>query len=290
LSGLLVGNLFEERKVFDVVVWGTPNTRSSLTTIQNLMIDTPSRGQVRLADVADVQLRPNPTVIRHEAVSRKIDVTAEVQGRSLNAAADDVQHRLKEVSFPLEYHAELLGDYGDPPAARTRLFGLLAIAAIGIFLLLQAAFASWRLASLSFVTILASLTGGAVAAFAGGRTLTAGSLLGFLAVFGLAARAVIILIRRYQRLEEDGHEGFSPELVRRGSGEQLAPLVMTALAAGLAFVPVAVLGDVPGLEIVHAAAPVVLGGVVTWAAVTLFVVPALYLRFGHSWRRRDATP
>jgi Cu/Ag efflux pump CusA len=290
LSGLLVGNLFEERKVFDVVVWGTPNTRSNLTTIQNLMIDTPSRGQVRLADVANVQLRPNPTVIRHEAVSRKIDVTAEVQGRSLNAAADEVQHRLKEVSFPLEYHAELLGDYGDPLAARTRLFGLVAVAAIGIFLLLQAALASWRLASLSFVTILASLTGGAVAAFADGRTLTAGSLLGFLAVFGLAARAVIILIRRYQRLEDDGHEEFSPELVRQGSGAQLAPVVITALAAGLAFVPVAVLGDVPGLEIVHAAAPVVLGGLVTWAAVTLFVVPALYLRFGHSWRRRDATP
>ncbi|OLB80156.1 MAG: hypothetical protein AUI14_07680 [Actinobacteria bacterium 13_2_20CM_2_71_6] len=172
LSGLLVGNLFEDQKVFDVVVWGAPPTRHSLTSIQEMMIDTSDGGRVRLKDVASVRIKPNVSVIKHDGVSRRIDVTADVRGRDVDAVVADIRNRLKGVDFPLEYHAEVLGGYADRAAARNQLLGLTLAALIGVFLLLQAAFGSWRLAALLFVTLPVAVVGGVVAALLdGGLTL-----------------------------------------------------------------------------------------------------------------------
>ncbi len=125
LSGIQVGNLFEEQKVFDVVVWSTPETRSSLTSIRDLLIDTPGGGQVRLGDVAQVRIVPAPTVIRHDAVKRYLDVVVNVVERDLGAVAADIERRLQEIKFPLEYHAEVLGEYaGCQQAAESRLLGI----------------------------------------------------------------------------------------------------------------------------------------------------------------------
>ena len=166
--GIQVGNLFEEQKVFDVVVWSTPETRHSLTSIRDLLIDTPSGEQVRLGDVAEVRIVPSASIIRHDAVRRYLDVTAAVQGRDLGAVAADIDSRLKQMQFPLEYHAEVLGDYAGQQAAQLRLLALAIAAAIGIFFLLQAAYGSWRLALLSFLTLPAALVGGLLAALVTG--------------------------------------------------------------------------------------------------------------------------
>jgi Cu/Ag efflux pump CusA len=223
LSGIMVGNLFEEQKVFDVVVWGTPDTRHSLSSVRDLLIDTPSGKQVRLGDVADVRIVPSVSIIRHDAVKRYMDVIANVRSRDLGAVAADVDSRLKQIQFPLEYRAEVLGDYAGQQAAQIRLLALGIAAAIGVFFLLQAAYGSWRLALLSFLTLPSALVGGLLAALAGG-TVALGTLAGLLAVFGIAARGQILLIRHYRHLAKYEGEPFGAGLALRGARERLGPI------------------------------------------------------------------
>jgi Cu/Ag efflux pump CusA len=278
LAGIQVGSLFEEQKVFDVVVWGTPETRASLTSIRELPIDTPNGGQVALGDVADVQIRPNPTVIRHEAVSRYIDVAADLSGRSRGSVVSDVERRLEEAEFPLEYHAEVLDQEGRTPKGRLIAVGILA--ALGVLLVLQAALGSFRLALLAFAVLPLALTGGALGSLADGGALSLGSLIGFVGVLGIVAQNIILLIKHLQHLERDEREPFGPQLVQRGAQEQLGPVLIAALATGLALLPFVVLGTIPGYELLHPLAVVVLGGLVTSTLISLFVLPALYVRFG----------
>jgi CzcA family heavy metal efflux pump len=286
LSGIQVGNLFEEQKVFDVVVWGAPEVRSSLTSIRELMVDVPGGGQVQLDEVADVRVKPALSVIRHENVSRSIDVTASVSGRSLGSVASDVEAALGNVQFPLEYHAEVLGNATDEQAAQRRTLAIAAIAALLIFLLLQAAFGSWRLATAAFLTLPMALVGGLLAVLATGGVLSLGALIGFVLVLGIAARNLVTLVSHLQHLEREEGEAFGPALVLRGALERLSPILFTAVATALVLVPLLVLGNVPGQEILQPMAVAVLGGLVTATLLNLFVAPALYLRFGSDAERR----
>ena len=280
LSGLRVGNLYEEQKVFDVMVWSEPDVRSNLTDLENLLIDTPGGGHVRLGEVAEIRIAPTPINIKRDAVSRYIDVTANVDGRSYGAVVADIESGLGGIEFPLEYHAELLGDYAQQRASQQRTLLIAAVAAIGIFLLLQASFWSWHLALAAFLTILASLTGGVLAALLGGGVISLGSLFGFLAVLAIALRYNIVLTRHLQHLEQQEDVEFGPDLVLRGAGERLRPILITAFATAVAVLPLAVAGAIPGLEILHPMAIVILGGLVTTTLLSLFVLPALYLRYG----------
>jgi Cu/Ag efflux pump CusA len=286
LSGIQVGNLFEEQKVFDVVVWGAPQVRSSLTSIRQLMVDVPGGGQVQLDQVADVRVKPALSVIRHDNVSRSIDVTAGVSGRSLAAVAGDVEAALQDLSFPLEYHAEVLADQVDRQAAQRRTAVIALVAAIVIYLLLQAAFGSWRLATTTFLSLPLALVGGVLAALLTGGVLSLGALVGFVLLLGIATRNGVMLVRHYQHLEQDEGEAFGPGLVIRGARERLTPIALTALATAFALLPLLIGGNVPGQEILQPMAVVVLGGLVTTTMLNLFVAPALYLRFGASAERR----
>jgi CzcA family heavy metal efflux pump len=287
LSGIQVGSLFEEQKVFDVVVWGTTETRDSLTDVRNLLIDTPDGGHVRLDDVAAVRVRPNATVIRREASQRFLDVAADVQGRDLDAVVADVERRVRAADLPLEYHAEVLTGYAEHRATQTRVLSVAVVAVLGILLLLQAALGSWRLAALISLVLPISLVGGVLAAFVTGRVMTVGSFVGLLAVLGIAARNSIMLVTHYQRLEQEG-EAFGPRLVVRGTREQFVPVVATAAVTMLALLPLVIAGGIPGHEVIRPMAVVIVGGLVTSAWLNLLVVPALYLRFG-SGREVDAS-
>ena len=282
LSGLEVGSLFEDQKVFEVVVWGTPEIRQNLTDIENLLIDRPGGGHVRLGDVAGVNVRPTPSVISHDATSRSLDVGATLSGRSLADVTSDIETRLQDVEFPLEHHAEVLADQAEQRAAEGRTLSFSIAAAIGIFLLLQAAFGSWRLASVVFLALPMALVGGVLAAFITGGEISLGSLMGFFAVLGIAARHAIATTGRYGQLERNEGEAFGPGLVLRGSRERFVPIVVSALAAGVALLPLVVMGNIPGLELVQPMAVVIVGGLITSTLLNLFVMPALYLRFGIS--------
>jgi Cu/Ag efflux pump CusA len=286
LQGIQVGALFEQQKVFDVVVRATPRVRRSLTDVRRLLVDTPNGGHVRLGNVARVHVRPTPSVIQRESSSRRIDVTATVSGRSLDAVRDDVRHRIRALTFPLEYHAQVITDSTGREATAGRLLAIGLAAALGIFLLLQAAFRSWRLASLAFATLPIALVGCELAGLLDGGTFSLGSLAGVLAVFAIAARNSVSQITSYQRLEAEG-ETFGSGVVLRGAGERFTPVFATGAGTALAFVPFVLLGNRPGYEIVHPMAVAVLGGLVTTIMLSLFVVPALYVRFAASTGAKD---
>jgi Cu/Ag efflux pump CusA len=279
LSGIQVGSLFEQQKVFDVVVWSKPEVRDTVDDISNLLIDTPGGGHVRLNEVAEVRIGASPAVIKREGVSPYVDIQFAVQGRDARAVTNEIQAAIKNFPFELEYHAVVLGDFAARQAATQSIILSLVVVVLGIYLFLQSAYRSWRLALAGLLTLPVALAGGALAAFVGNLS-TLGIMAGLMAVLGIALRNQVMLVKHYQQLELHEGETFGPKLVVRGSRERIAPVLMTALATGLALLPFVIFGDIPGHEIVRPIAFVILGGLVTTTVLNLFVIPALYLRFG----------
>lgn len=278
VAGEEVGDIFRAGRAYDVVVWSTPETRSDVTALEQLPIDTPTGARVMLKDVATVSVEPNPNAIERQGDSRRLDVGAGVEGRDLGSVVSELNAKLASVGFPRGYHAEVLGEYEERQAAQSRLLTSAIAAGLLILLLLQTSFRSWRLAILVFLTLPMALVGGVLAAWVAGGVLSLGSLVGFFTVFGIAARNGILLINHYQHLEQEEGMAFGVPLVIRGARERLAPILMTTLATGLALVPLVVLGTRPGHEIEHPLAVVILGGLVTSTLLSLFVVPSIYLR------------
>jgi CzcA family heavy metal efflux pump len=288
VAGEEVGDIFRGGKAYDVMVWSTPQSRTSVPDVQNLRIDTPSGKTVRLADVAKVSLQPSPNAIDRENDSRRLDVSATFEG-DLGGVVGQLEQKLKDVHFDQGYHAEVLGEWQERESAQRTLLVTAVIAGAAILLLLQASFGSWRLALLSFLTLPMALVGGVIGAFLGGGVVSLGSLVGFFTVFGIAARNGILLINHFQHLEREEGMTFGRDLVVRGARERLSPILMTSLATGLALIPLVAFGERPGQEIEYPLAIVILGGLVTSTLLNLFVTPSLYLRFGRS-RPETATP
>jgi Cu/Ag efflux pump CusA len=274
-AGLPVGSLYEDQKIFDVVVWGTPSARYTPATVGDLLIDTPSGDHVRLGDVATVQVAPAPTVIKHDNISRSLDVTAQVNG-SLSDVTSAVSARVAALPMPSEYHAEVLGAAEAQVDLRWRIAGLALAVAIGIFLLMQAAFSSWRLAAAVFLTLPLAVAGGVLSALLVGGIGTVGGMAGLVTVLGVAAHGNILLIRSYRTGDDESVAG-GADLVIRATRDRVAPVVLTALATALAFLPLLFLGDTAGTEVIYPLAVVALGGLVTSTVLTLFVLPGLYL-------------
>ncbi len=280
LQGEEVGDIFIGGKTYDVNVWSTPETRNSLTDINELLIDTPDGNQVRLADVADVRIVPSPNVIEREGQSRKIDVSANVRGRDLGSVSEDVETALEGITFPLGYHAEVIGEFAEREAAQSNLIVAGSVAIIAIFFLLYTSFGNWRMAILTFVTLPWALVGGILAAYFSNGVLSLGSLVGLLTILGIATRNGIMMISHFQHLEQEEGVPFGPDLVLRGARERIAPIMMTALTTGLALLPLVIAGNIPGQEIEYPMAIVILGGLFTSTILNLLVVPTLYLQFG----------
>jgi Cu/Ag efflux pump CusA len=285
MAGEEVGDIFRDGKAYDIQVWSKPEVRNSLTDIRNLPIDLPGGGHVLLSDVADVSLKPTPNAIEREHHTRKIDVGANVSGRAVGAVAGDIEDRLEQVQFPLGYSYDLIGEAAERQAADARLRSFAIAAGIGVLLLLVMAFKSWRLGLMAFLALPMALVGGLLAAYLfSGGIISLGSLVGFFTVLGIVARNGIMMISHYQHLEREEGEPFGPALVLRGARERLAPILMTALATGLALVPLVMYGEIPGAEIEYPMAIVILGGLVTATFLNLFIIPALYLRFAKGRR------
>jgi Cu/Ag efflux pump CusA len=287
VQGIEVGSLFQDQKVFEVLVVGEPGIRRNLNDIRNLLIDTVDGRQVRLSEVAHVRLAPRPSVIRREAASRHLDVTAGVSGRDVGGVLEDVERRLSDLSFPLEYRAELLHNSRERDAAKMRLLTFGATALIALFLLLQAAFSSWRLAAIVSAGLPLALSGSILALLATGNDFSIGALAGLLAVLGLSARQAVLLVDRYRRLEIDERLERA-EMIAAGARERFLPVVASAAAIIALFLPVLVLRDAAGLELIYPMALSVTGGVITSSLLTLFLLPALYFRFAPGVEREHA--
>jgi Cu/Ag efflux pump CusA len=283
VKGTKVGEVYYNQMSFETVVWGVPEVRSDVSAICKLPIDLPQGGYVPLGDVADIEITPAPNEIKREKASRRIDITCNVKGRDLGSVAREIEALVTNpanVTFDTGYFPEFLGEYKARAESQSRLFLLAAMSFIGIFLLLQLDFRSWKLAFIVLFTIPFALVGGVVATMWQGGVLSLGSLVGFVTVLGIAARNGIMLVSHYRHLEEIEGQEFGPALVMRGSEERLSPILMTALATGLALVPLIVGGNKPGHEIEYPMAVVILGGLFTSTILNLFLLPPLYAAFG----------
>jgi CzcA family heavy metal efflux pump len=287
VNGTKVGEVYQDQKSFEVVVRGIEELRSDVAALRELPIDLPLGGHVPLGDLADLEIVPTPNEIKRESASRRIDVTCNVQGRDLGSVARDIETQVRALKFDAGYHPEFLGEYAAREQSRRRLFLLSGMSLIGILLLLHVDFRSWRITMLVFLTIPFALVGGVAGAYLQGGVLSLGSLVGFVTVLGIAARNGIMLVSHYRHLEEVEGQPFGSELVIRGALERLSPILMTALATGLALVPLVLRGNLPGHEIEYPMAAVILGGLITSTVLNLFLLPPIYLAFGRVSRTAE---
>lgn len=277
VKGIKVGELYEGQKIVEVAVWGVPEVRTDLEALRAIPIATPSGARVPLGELADVAVVPTPNTIVREGASRRIDVSCFVRpGHDLGATAREVEKRVRALPFDAGSHPEFLGEYAARQEARHRLLTLTAAALIGILVMLHVDFQSVRLTLLVALTLPFALIGGVLGSAAGGGTVSLGSLVGFVTVLGIAARNGIMLVSHYRNLQVNEGVPFGPELILRGAEERLAPILMTALCAALALLPLVLKGNVPGQEIEYPLAQVILGGLLTSTVLNLFLLPALY--------------
>ena len=295
VSGLEVSDIRRDGRVYGVWLWTPESIRSDIESIRNFPIDTPFGGRVRLQEVADVAMVPSPNRIRRENGSRRIDIHGNVdtkmRGRDLGAVAGEVEARLQKMSFPIGYYPQLLGEYREREAVQKKLVDASLLVVLAIFLVLQASLADWRLAGLIFLALPAALVGAMLAAFAGDRVISLGSLVGIITVLGIAARNGILLFQHFRHLQDVEQEPFGIGLVLRGASERLSPILMTSLCTAVALLPLIIPGSIAGHEIEHPMAVVILGGLVTSTLLTLFVLPVLYLRAAPApagWRQTSA--
>ena len=268
--------------MFDVVVWGTPgDPHTASISVQELLIDTPGGGQVRLGDVADVQVAPTPHGHPSTQTSRGASTSRPAcSGRDVGAVTDDVRSALAGVDFPLEYHAELLGDYAERQPMPTEALRLRVAAAIAIFLLLQAAFGSWRLAAVIVPGFPARARRRPVAIALDGRRRFAGlRRRASRRCFAIAVRTGVTLVRRFRQLEHEEGVDSARRCPARGRRAGRARSWRSPSAAGLALLP--------GRSRVRPARRSrsrwpwpSSGGLITSVLLNLLVFPNLYLRFG----------
>ena len=288
VQGLKVGEVYRDQMVFDVAVWGTPQARSDLHALRDLLIATSTGAQVRLSEVADVQIMPAANEIRRENGSRRIDVTMNIgNAGDLGGVARAVQERVSAMKFKQGYYPEFLGEYAALQASERRLLSLSALCLVGILLLIWLEFRSLRTTALIGLSLPFALVGGVVAVLLSGGTMSLGALVGFVTVLGISARNGIMLISHYEHLQRHEGERLNIQLAIRGAEERLVPILMTALCAALALLPLVVRGDAPGHEIEHPMALVILGGLVSSTALNLLLMPTLYARFGKSPTVKD---
>jgi Cu/Ag efflux pump CusA len=221
-SGLIVGNLYEQSKIFDVVVWGAQRTRNDLIQLGNMLIDTPSGRQVALKDVATVKVHAEPAAITHDDVLRDVEVAAKVTGDPSSVAAA-VRSRIAAMPMPYEYHAEVSGNATVKQADLLRALAYGGVVLVGIFLLMQAAVASWRRAALLLLSLPLSVVGAVLLAPLAGGIWSTGSLAGLLAVFALAIRSAVMLGRRITDEEQDGRLAGSAAVLATMTGRKPQP-------------------------------------------------------------------
>src|SRR4029453_6614479 len=246
-------------------------------------IDTPSGAIVPVRALAQVRREQGPNMVLRENVQRRIVISCNVAGRDLGSVVEDIKQAVSHaVPMPTGYRVEYGGQFESEQSATQRLLGLSALAIAGVFMLLVLAFGRARDALIVMVNLPLALIGGVVGGFLSGGVLHVASLIGFITLFGIATRNGIMLVMHIHHLMNvEGIRGFR-EAVERGANERLIPILMTAAGAGLALIPLALPRGQKGSEIQTPMAIVILWVLSTSTLLNMFVVPALYLKFGEA--------
>jgi CzcA family heavy metal efflux pump len=280
LVGETVGAILDGQRPIDVVVRLADVVDGDLEAIGAVPIDTPVGVRVPLGAVASIVRGTSPNTIVREGGSRKMVVQANVAGRDLASVVDELRSRVREeVDLGDGVFAVYGGQFESASEAARTIAGLSVVVVVGVYLLLVAAFGSARNALLMLVNLPLSLIGGIAALALTSGTVSTPALVGFVTLFGIATRNGILMVTHYEHLVRV--DGLTvAEAVRLGSMERLVPVLMTALAAGLALVPLVLAADHAGNEIQAPMGVVMLGGLFSSTVLNMFVVPVLFRRFG----------
>jgi len=286
--GTKVSDVVEEQKTFGILVRYDPQFAANVETMRRTLVDVPGGGKIPLSTLADIRIVNGPNVINRENAQRRAVISCNISSGSLTGVVEEMKRRIDaRLKLPTGYYIVYGGQYEAQTQATAQMTVLGISAVVGIFLLLFLAFGSIRQALLVMANLPLALIGGvaAVLAFNEGN-LSIASLVGFVTLFGIATRNGIMLVTHYNHLME--HEGmtFGPELVLRGAKERLSPIVMTALVAGLALLPLALSEGKSGRELEQPMAVVILGGLLTSTLLNMVVLPALYLKFGRPYPKQ----
>jgi CzcA family heavy metal efflux pump len=281
LNGRTVSQALDGARRYDVVVRFDDASRSSLDALKNVTIDTPNGTQIPISAVATIENLPGPNQILRENSKRRIVIGSNVAGRDLGSVAEGIQQKIAaQVQLPEGYFVEYGGQFEATHEATRTLSMLTLFSLVAIFFLLIKALGDWRSALQVMINIPLALIGAVIALMLMGGVFSIATLVGFISLVGITSRNGIMMISHYLHLMREEGEGFTEEMIVRGSLERLVPVMMTALTAGLSLLPLAIAADAPGKEILHPLAVVVLGGIITSTLLDQIVTPAVFYKFG----------
>ena len=275
LAGAIVSQVYEQGKVFNLIVRAKDNVRDETDKVNDLMIDTPSGERIPLSYVADVISSMGPNSVSRENVKRKIVISANTSGRDLRGVVNDIRERIDaEVKLPEGYHVEFGGQFESEEAASRTLLLASLMSIVVIFLLIYTEFKNAAQSGVILLNLPLALIGGVFALMITTGEVSIPAIIGFISLFGIATRNGMLLIGRYNRLREEGIP--LQESIVHGSLDRLNPILMTALSSALALIPLAFRGDLPGNEIQSPMAKVILGGLLTSTFLNAFIIPIVY--------------
>jgi Cu/Ag efflux pump CusA len=277
IGGLQTGSLFDEQKIFPVVVWGTANVRNSINSMSNILIDTPSGKWVRLGDVANISIKPTPNFIQHDTVSRSIDVGLNVQGRNATAVINEIKDKLAtNIVFPLEYRAQVIGLYQQQQYQTERLLLISLAAILLIFLLLQAVFNNFCLAALVLFTLPLALLGSLIVGWCIGFSSNL-SLIALLAILAIAIRNTLASVSTYQTVSQA--DTTNTEVLYTAASARFTLILITHISLILALIPFLFMYCAPGLEMIAPLSALMIGGLITSMLYSGVIIPLIYLGF-----------
>ena len=285
LAGEAVSQVYEGRRVFDLVLKVGDNSRATADDIRSLIVDA-GGSKIPLGQIADVVSSVGPNTINRENVERKVVVSANVAGRDLRGVVTDMRRIIEEqIELPEDYHVEYGGQFENEENASRTILLASVFAVMVIFLLLYNQFRSLVQSAVILVNLPLALIGGVLVLWLTGGELSIPALIGFISLFGIATRNGMLLIERYNDLRHEGHSVV--ESVIRGSVDRLNPILMTALTTALALIPLALGGDLPGNEIQSPMAKVILGGLATSTLLNGFIVPIMYVLMSKNTKKEE---
>lgn len=274
-AGEKVSDIYEGAKTFDLIVRFDDENRGKIKNIRNTFIDAKDGEKIPLHYVADIVSSSGPNTINRENVERKTVVSANVAGRDQKSVVEDIQRTIaEEISLPEGYHIEYGGQFEAEEEASKTLMATSLLSLLIIFLLLYQEFKNIKIAGIILLNLPLALIGGIFSIYFTSGILSIPAIIGFITLFGVATRNGILLVSHYKTLQDEGLNLY--DTIIQGSKDRLSPILMTALTAGLALIPLAIAGDLPGNEIQSPMAKVILGGLLTSTLLNIFIVPAVY--------------
>lgn len=280
-NGKVTGQIIDGQQTFDILLRTTDAERTNIENIRNTQIHTGDGTLIPLEQIADIDTTTTINTISHENAQRRIVISCNVQGRDLGSAVAEIQDKIaSDVALPQGYFVEYGGQFeSQQSASRMIMFlGLFAIA--GIFIVLFSHFRSWRIVTQIMLNIPLALIGSVIAVTLTGGTFSVATLVGFVTLTGIASRNGIMMISHYIHLVEHEGETFNRQMIIRGSLERLVPVLMTALVAALALIPLTMDAQASGKEILYPVAVVILGGLISSTLMDMIVTPVVFHTFG----------